>query len=98
MDTETGGNKSGKSRSRSFVVWEDESVSTSYVNTLRDPAVAGGAYQEGPAYFEHIHKKWCVLHAAARISHFSLEFLTMIVHRHGKPGAAGPRQSGRTCR
>jgi hypothetical protein len=24
-----------------------------------------GAYQKGPSYWEHIHKKWCVLHAAA---------------------------------
>ena len=26
------------------------------------------AYQKGPCYWEQIHKKWCVLHAAAPIS------------------------------
>jgi hypothetical protein len=67
VDTETVlGNKaagSGKSRSRNFVVWEDESLSSCYVNTSRDPVA--GAYQKGPSYWEHIHRKWCVLHAAA---------------------------------
>ncbi len=55
-----------KSRSRNFVVWEDESLSTSFVNTSMDPVA--GAYQKGPSYWEHIHKKWCVLHAAAPLS------------------------------
>jgi hypothetical protein len=27
-----------------------------------------GAYQKGPSYWEPIHKKWCVLHAAAPLS------------------------------
>ncbi len=27
-----------------------------------------GAYQKGPAFWENIHKKWCVLHAAAPLS------------------------------
>jgi hypothetical protein len=45
------------------VVWEDEALSTSYVNTSKDPVA--GAYQKGPSYWEHIHRKWCVLHAAA---------------------------------
>jgi hypothetical protein len=71
VDTETGGNKSAaasssKSRSRNFVVWEDESCSKSYVNTSRDPVA--GAYQKGPSCWEHIHRKWCVLHAAAPLS------------------------------
>jgi hypothetical protein len=43
VDTETGANKSvgsKSSRSQNYVVWEDESLSKSYVNTSRDP-VAG---------------------------------------------------------
>jgi hypothetical protein len=55
-----------KSRSRNFVSWEDQALADSYVNTSRDPVA--GAYQKGPAYWEHIHKKWCVLHAAAPLS------------------------------
>jgi hypothetical protein len=60
-------NKGGtKSRSRNFVEWEDKALSTSFVNTSRDPVA--GAYQKGPAYWEQIHRKWCVLHAAAPLS------------------------------
>jgi hypothetical protein len=70
-DTETTGNNKTTtgirgSRSRNFVPWEDEALSNSYVNTSRDPVA--GAYQKGPAYWEHIHGKWCVLHAAAPLS------------------------------
>jgi hypothetical protein len=44
-----------KSRSCNFVVWEDKALSTSFVNTSKDPVA--GAYQKGPAYWEHIHQK-----------------------------------------
>ncbi len=48
------------------MVWEDESLSTSFVNISMDPVA--GAYQKGPSFWENIHKKWCVLHAAAPLS------------------------------
>jgi hypothetical protein len=66
-ETPTTTNKLGtKSRSRNFVEWEDKSLSTSFVNTSKDPVA--GAYQTGPTYWEHIHKKWFILHAAAPFS------------------------------
>jgi hypothetical protein len=67
VDTEIGGKRATKgSRSRNFVVWEDESLSTSFVSTSKDPVA--GAYQKGPAFWKQIHRKWCLLHAAAPLS------------------------------